>query len=79
MPEMRHQKTLIKNLDQLKIVVIFPHLEKSPISCALVKNASCLKPGELIFKSNHNQLKMKKLLHLVNIKILNESQSDLAL
>ena len=78
MPEMRHQKTLIKNLDQLKIV-IFPHLEKSPISCALVKNASCLKPGELIFKSNHNQLKMKKLLHLVNSKILNESQSDLAL
>ena len=79
MPEMRHQKILIKNLDQLEIV-IFPHLEKSPISCALVKNESCLKSGELISKSDHNQLKMKKLLHyLVNNKILNESQSDLAL
>ena len=54
--------------------------ERSPVSCTLVKNASCLKPEELISESDHNQLKMKRFLrYLVNCKILNESQSDLAL
>ena len=39
-----------------------------------------LKPEELTSKSDHNQLKMKRLLHyLVNCKVLNESVSDLAL
>ena len=56
------------------------HHEKLPISRALVKNACFLTPEEMILESDHNQLKMKRLLHnLVNYKILNESQSDLAL
>ena len=54
--------------------------EKSPISCALVKNTSCLKPEELISESDHHRLKMKRLFrYLIHCKILNESHIDLDL
>ena len=54
--------------------------EKSAISNVLVKNASCLKPENLLSESDFNQLMMKSLLrYLVNCKVLDEPQSDNAL